>query len=311
MINVWFFGTPEPAAQILTQIFEAGDFKILAVVAQPDKATGRGHIKEAGAVKVAAEKRGIRVLQPESLLDYNPPLEIPRPDIFIVYQYGLIMPESTLSLAKLGAINLHPSALPRYRGATPLHEAILRGDETIGISIMLMDTKMDHGPILAQTTLELQKDELYETVEARATEAGAKLLIPTARDFYNGKIVPAAQNETVAIFCQRIAKDQGRVNWQKPAREIYNQYRAYHKWPGIFTFWGQKRLKFLKISYDENETSTLVLKPAQVNLINNLLKIGTASGSIAVHELQLEGGKPLKTEQFLAGHRELAGAILK
>src|SRR3989338_6163849 len=224
-----------------------------AVVTQPDKAAGRKQEPLPSPVKLAALKLGLKIFQPEileivSLLEIftkNWKLKIPEADLYIAVSYGQIIPNDILNLPPFGILNLHPSLLPKYRGASPIHAAILSGDAETGVSIIKLDEKLDHGPIITTRNLKMSK-LYYKDLHDKRAEPGSELLTHTLPDYISGKIKPSPQDDSKATFTKRITKDDGRINWHKSAEEIDRMIRAYHLWPVAWTMLGSKRLKIFE-----------------------------------------------------------------
>ena len=182
------------------------------------------------------------VLEPENVKspEWAEKIKAIGPDIAVVAAYGQIIPQAILDIPKIGFVNLHPSLLPKYRGASPVQYAILNGERETGVTIMLMDDKMDHGQILAQEKISINEDEDTPSLLARTAELGAKMLVPTIRGYINKTIVPREQNHEAATFSKILKKEDGQIDWQKSATEIYNQIRALRPWPGT---WAVFRIK--------------------------------------------------------------------
>jgi len=261
-----FFGSSEFSVIILKHLIEAG-YLPLAIVTAPDQPVGRKQILTPTPVKILALEKNIPILQPKKLDDdfYNNVLNSLRQladqgndkkevDLFIVASYGKIIPKNILDLSKFGSLNVHPSLLPKYRGASPIQAALLNGEKKTGITIMLMDEKIDHGPILSSAKYPISETENFLTLHNRLAELGAKLLIATMPNFLAGKIKPIEQNHKVATFCKIIKKEEGEINWQKSAEEIYNQWRAYADWPGVYSQLAvnnkQLTIKFIEINIE-------------------------------------------------------------
>lgn len=302
--SVVFFGTQEFAASILTGILESQDFSVSLVITQPDKPVGRKQVMTPPPVKVLAESKGIPVLQPESLKNFIFP-DIPQPDFGIVAQYGKIIPQSILDWPKLGMINTHTSLLPKYRGASPVQAALLRGDTETGITIMLMDAGMDTGPILQQETIVIDPDDRAPDVEKKLATIAVPNLLHSARGLASHNLTPKTQDSSQASICGKLDRDMGKINWNTSANEIYNIFRALFPWPGIWTTWDGKRLKLLDI-----KPSTTSIKPGQAIVQNNTLLVGAAGGSIEILRLQLEGKSAMSAKEFLAGYKKIDQSIL-
>ncbi len=323
MIEIVYFGTDEYAAQTLEALVNTRDFKIVMVVTQPDRPVGRNQEMIKSPVKMAAEKYGIEVIQPETLKTiatqrtYTPtaPLEggaayvptvLPPADLNIVYRYGLIIPQHILDLPKKGTINIHPSLLPKYRGPSPIQTAIMNGETETGITIMLMDEKMDHGPILAQETFAIEADDTYHTLSARMTPRVNELLSQTIPRFLSGEINSKPQDDSAATFSKILSRDDGKIDWNKSADEIYNLYRGLTPWPGVWTMWRGKRLKLLSLKPSPTRGGT----EGGVTITDGRLCVSCGNGSIEVLELQLEGKKAVDVKTFLQGYKNISGAKL-
>jgi len=201
-----------------------------------------------------------------------------KPDLVIVANFGKILSRGILDIPCYGCINLHPSLLPKYRGPSPIQTAILNGDKETGVTIFLMDAKIDHGPILAQKKTVIGENENAEQLLKRLAILGADLLIDTIPDWIEGKIKLRRQDEKRATYTKLLTREDGEINWKKPVKFIERQIRALYPWPGTYTFYKRKRLKILKARLEKNK---LIIK-----------------------EVQLEGKKPMSFEEFLRGHRD-------
>lgn len=298
-----FFGTQDFGAGILLALIESGEYDIVTVVTQPDRPVGRKHELEASPVKQLAQKHGLKVLQPESLKNFEPIADI---DVGVVCQYGLIIPQTVLDIPKKGMINVHTSLLPKYRGASPIQSALMHGDTVTGVTIMLMDAKMDHGPLLSQGYVSIDSNDTYQTLSASMAPVAQNLLIRTLRDWLDGNTQPTEQDHAQASFCTLLNRDDGKLDFHKNKQELYNIYRGTFPWPGAWTTWDGKRLKLLNVK-PSHETSS----PGAALVKDGKLFIGCADGSLEILELQLEGKKAMSAEQFLAGHTNINGAQLQ
>lgn len=307
MLTAIFFGTQDFAASILESILASGEYELSAVVTQPDRPAGRRQEIIKSPVKLIAEKYNLRILQPETLKNWTKDYGLwPTADLYIVCQYGLIIPRQILDITKHGIINIHTSLLPKYRGASPIQTTLTRGDTETGISIMLMDEKMDHGPILAQEKIAIDSHDTYHTLSKKMEPLAAKLLLRTIPQYLNGNITSQPQDETQATFCKMITRDNGRVDWSKSAAEIYNLYRGLTPWPGIWTTWNGTRLKLLNIRPSIADKPS----PGLVREIDGQVLAGCGQGAIEILELQLAGKSPRLIKDFLLGHHNFIGATL-
>jgi methionyl-tRNA formyltransferase len=297
-----FFGTHDFAKTILQSLIDAGCVVEL-VVTQPDRPVGRKQEMQKPATKLLAEQYGIPVFQPEKLKDQK--IEISEDCQFAVCaQYGAIIPQSVLDLFPLGIINVHTSMLPKYRGASPIQSALRNGETQTGVTIMKMDKGMDTGAILSQSTIEIFPDETYPQLDARMAELGATLLNTTLPLYLNGSLIPEEQDHAQATGCKMISREDGKIDWNKTTEEIYNMYRAYTPWPGIWTMWGDKRLKLLAIKPSERKNS-----PGKAVVEGLRLFIGTCDSSVEIEQIQLEGKSVMTVEEFVRGYSGLFDAV--
>ncbi len=295
MIKVVFFGTQQFARGVLESLIKDSDFEIVAVFTQPDKPIGRKQEIQKSPVKIFAEEKNIPVFQPEKLKNYVMPNF--GADLNIVCQYGLIIPQNVLDSAKKGSVNVHASLLPKYRGASPIQSAILNNEKETGTTIMLMDSKMDHGPILAQEKIIIAPDDNYLTLNEKILPTACALLNKTIKEYLTGEIVPRKQNHEEATLCKMFNREDGQIDFAKSAAEIYNQFRGLYVWPGIFTFFEDKRVKLLNIKpADKN------IEPGKFIAENGKLFIGCAKGAIEIFKIQPEGKNIMTAEAFVNGY---------
>ena len=313
---ILFFGTPEFALPALEALIKNG-YRIAAAITRPDERVGRKQILTPPPIKVAAERYNIPVFQPERLdaRDFVSG-KIPRADLFIVAAYGKIIPVDILKLPRLGAINIHPSLLPRWRGPSPIQAAILHGDIQTGVTIMQMDAQMDHGPAIAASSFPLPAPGkiTYPELHDRLAKLGAELLIKTLSRWITGGIIPVPQDESQATYCKLLTKDGGRIDWTKPADQIERMVRAYRPWPGSWTVWksksGPRRIRIEEAdAIDDAPPAGGAAGMVWQNELHPLL-IKSGRGSLAVKKLRLEGKSPTDAASFLRGHPALLGAIL-
>lgn len=298
-IKTILIGTSEFAVRIYDRIYEK--FNIVAAITTPDKPVGRKQELTPSPVKVWAEKNKLPVLQLEKIKEL-------KPDLIILAAYGQIIPKEILDIPKYGALNIHPSLLPKYRGASPIQATILNGDEETGVTIMLMDKKMDHGQIISNFQFSIFNKPAYEELSNKLADLGAELLIKTLPDYINGKIKAKPQDHSKATFCKIIKKQDGKIDWNKSAEEIERQIRAYHQWPGAYTFWNNKQLKILEAETIFRQTQDK--KIGEVFLADNKeLIVQTGSGILILKQVQLEGKRLMAAKDFLNGHPKIIGTI--
>jgi len=314
-MRVLFMGTPDFAVPSLQRLVASG-FDVAAVVTQPDRPVGRGGRVQPPAVKSAALALGRTVLQPERLRD-PATLELFRslaPDVIVVVAYGRILRRDILDLPPLGCVNVHPSLLPRLRGASPMQAAIREGLATSGVTIMLMNERMDAGPILSQLSAPIFPDDTAASLSARFATLGADLLVDTVQRWASGAIQPVAQDDGAATYCQPLRKEDANVDWGQPAEVIARISRAQTPWPGCQSRWAGTAVQlFGLVAHPEWKGSeppgTVVLLPASTRALP-LLAVATADGAVAIPLLQLPGKRPLPAADFLRGQPRFVGARL-
>ena len=304
--SIIFFGTSEFAIPILEALHKES-YEIVAVVTTPDSAIGRKQILTPPPIKVTAQKLGFEILQPQSLkigslknsLEVeNLKLKIADADVGVVASYGKIIPKEIISSFPKGILNIHPSLLPKYRGPSPIQHALFNGDKETGITIILLDEKVDHGPVVARQESKIINYELWEELHNKLAKMGAELLVKTLPDYLAGKIKPKPQENSRATFTKIITKEDGKINWHKKAKEIHNQFRAFHKWPGIYTLWQDKILKII----DCKIYLGVQLPSGKIYQENEHLFVPCSKGRIELLKLQFEGGKVLTTKEFINGY---------
>ena len=280
------------------------DFNIVKVITQPDKRKGRGKNVVAPPVKIQAEKLGLDVIQPVSLRNNDElvseikSLEV---DFFVVVAYGKIIPDEYLVLPKLAPVNVHTSLLPKYRGAAPIQWAIYNGERETGVTVMLINSKMDEGDILAVERIPIKLEDSVYDVEKRLIKYGVNVLIKTLIRFCQGKIKPVVQSGTV-VYAPLIKKDDGRIDWKRDALEIYNQIRAFARWPKSFVFYKGNRINILSADI-VNEQFNNALPGDIVEISKNSIIVKCGNGALSLYELQREGKKPLPVKDFLSGFK--------
>jgi methionyl-tRNA formyltransferase len=306
--KIIFMGTPDFSVPCLKSLIN--EAKVIAVVTQPDKKVGRKQEIIPSPIKQFALKNSLEVFQPAKLkgnTEFINQLKKYEPDLIIVVAYGLLLPQEILSIPKFGVINVHASLLPKYRGASPIQTAILNGDKETGVTIMLLDDKMDHGALLAQKTITLTDNDNFTSLHDKLAQLGADLLIDTLPKYLNNELKPIPQDESKATYCQLIKKEDGKIDWNKPAEDIERQVRAFTPWPGAFTDWNGKQVKFIKSKVIELQNH----KEGEIFKINDGFAVACGQGALEIIELQLAGKKPMSAKEFLNGYNKIIGAILK
>lgn len=305
MVRLVYFGTNVFAADVLKSLAQNQGFSILAVVTRPPKPSGREQVPTPSPVAIAAKELGLPLLEPESLKNFVDE-RLHQADVFVVYAYGALLPKAVLAMPAHGTINLHPSLLPKYRGPTPVQTALINGDSSTGMSFMLLDDLMDHGPILEQITLPIAPDDTTDTVTAKLVANAKERLPKVIEGWVAQKLRAQPQDEGRAVICSVFTRDSGCVAWHSPAQTIFNLFRGLTPWPGIWTTWNGKRLKILRITLAQGHS----IAPGTVLVSNKQIFVGTGSGALEVLELQLEGKKVQTAAEFCAGYQTINGTIL-
>jgi methionyl-tRNA formyltransferase len=335
------------ACPSLEALLRAADFSVRAVVTQPDKPKGRDLKVQPGPIKKIALAHNLPVLQPARAREetFVSQLRQLAPDLIVVVAYGQILPQRILDIPRLGCLNVHTSLLPKHRGAAPIQWAIFNGDAETGVGIMKMDAGLDTGDIVNETRTPIADTDNAQTLHDRLAKLGADLLVRTLPDYIAGRITTRPQPGQGASYARKITKEDGRIDWSRPARDIWNQIRAFTPWPGAFTYLVNTPLQRGVGERSQTPTASAVLPvpgPTQKNDHTNdnpqarLLKIWNATvhegpitpappgevleagkagivvacgkQALRILEVQLEGGRRMTVEKFLAGHPVSSGS---
>ncbi|MFH0969589.1 MAG: methionyl-tRNA formyltransferase [Patescibacteria group bacterium] len=313
-IKILFMGTSYFAKEILASLIE-DKYKILGVVTQPDKKSGRERKIISSPIKEIARAQKIPFLQPEKLTEkVISQIKGSHPDLIIVAAYGKIIPKEIIEYPKFKSINVHPSLLPEFRGPSPIQNAILAGEKETGTTIMLVDEKMDHGDILAQKSIKMSEDDTTETLSEKLAKLSSYLLLETIPLWTEKKIKPQKQDNSKATYCQLIEREDGHIFWDSEAQDIYNKYRAFYSWPGIFSVWGNEkiiiRIKLTKIKLWEKDVENNC-QIGEVIKINDSVGVKASKGAIIMEEVQVEGKKLVLIKDFINGYPNFIGSKLK
>jgi methionyl-tRNA formyltransferase len=306
--RIVFFGTPSFAVPTLKSLFQGPD-EVVAVVTQPDRQKGRGRKVIPSLIKQLALQYGSVPLQPEKVKEeaFQETLSALQPGLFVVVAYGQILPRSILKIPKHGAVNVHASLLPKYRGAAPIVWAILKGEKVTGVTTMFMDEGMDTGDILLQREISIEDDDTAETLQQRLAALGAQLFIETLEKMKTGNIHPIPQDHLKATYAPPLKKDDGRIDWRKEAKEIDLQVRAFNPWPGAFTELDGELLKVyrgeVKKAKPAGKTGTVVWVGC------DFIEVETGNDSFLIREVQLEGKRRMDVRDFLSGHPITVGTV--
>lgn len=315
-IRVVYMSTPAFGVPALTLLAHDPRFEVAAVVTQPDKPAGRGLKRTPPPVKRAAERLGIPVLQPASLRTPEAVREIARlqPDVIAVAAYGLWIPGEIFNLPPKRSLNLHPSLLPRYRGAAPVVGALLAGETEVGLSVLFVEDEMDAGDILAQMRVPVMPGDTTATLMDRLAHVGAPFFVETLAGWVNGTIVPYAQDHSQASWIDRLRKTDGLLDWSLPAEELARRCRALSPWPGTYTFYRGQRL-LIHTAWPLNEdvhthVDTRHSEPGTVLALPQGIGVVTGSGMLMLERVQLAGRRTLDIRRFVCGQPGFIGSRL-
>jgi methionyl-tRNA formyltransferase len=308
-VKLVFLGTPEFAVPTLTQIVESGH-KVLAAYTQPDRPKGRGQQVSFSPVKEAALRLGLTVHQPERIRrpEVIQELAAAGADAMVVVGYGQIIPQAIIDLPRYGIINVHASLLPKYRGAAPVHRAVVAGEPETGVTIMRMVKALDAGDMLATAVRPIGPDETSDLVERDLAEMGARLLVDVVGRLEAGTVTAVPQDEARSTYAARLTKDEGLVDWTLPAHAIHNRVRGLYPWPHAYSYLDGSRIILLQTR--NVEPGTRHAAPGTVvEVTREAIHVATGhDGVIAIDRLQPEGRRAMRTSEFLAGRPLQPGA---
>ena len=311
--KIVFMGTPKFAVPVLEMLIEK--YGVDLVITQPDKKVGRKKVLTAPPVKVIAEEKGIKVLQPEKILnDENVLSELKElnPDIIITAAYGQLVPETILEIPKYKCINVHGSLLPKLRGGAPIQYSILEDHGKTGITIMYMVKKLDAGDMISKVEVDILDSDNYESLHDKLSIAGRDLLKETLPNIFTGNIAPEKQDDSLATFARNILREDEKIDWNKSAREIFNQIRALDPTPGAFTYLDENVLKIWNsevVDLEENFSSKKVGTIIKQDKKHIYLLCGENT-VLKVKELQISGKKRMPVVNFLSNKKDYVGTIL-
>lgn len=303
-------GTPDFSTKVLEMLIAEED--VIAVVTQPDRPVGRKRVMTPPPVKEVALENGIEVYQPEKISqsdDLQTLIDM-EPDLIVTAAFGQILPKSLLDAPKLGAINVHASLLPKYRGGAPIHQAIIDGEKETGVTIMYMAPKLDAGDIISQQAIEIEANDNVESMHDKLSFLGADLLKKTLPEIINGTNDRIAQDDDKATFASNISREDERIDWTQSAEQVYNHIRGLSPWPVAYTKLDDTNMKLYAARIEEGKKGN----PGEIlETTKKAIIVGTGSDdAIALTEIQLSGKKRMPTANFLSGYQEdLVGKELK
>ena len=309
-LRIVFLGTPQFAVPALTQLL-ASRHQVVGVVTQPDRPRGRGQKVSDSPVKMVAVEHGVPLIQPDKLRhpDVTATLRSWQPDLGVVAAYGKIIPKEILELPRLGMINVHASLLPKYRGAAPVHRAVIDGESETGVTIMRVEEMLDSGPMLARLTRPIDPNETSDIVERDLSELGAPLLVSVVDQMSEGDVPQELQDFMICSYAPKVTREEGLIDWSLPASYIHNRVRGLYPWPHAYTYLNGQRLIVLKTHVEAGTTDA---EPGTVlDASGGGIHVAAGHGGrLAIDELQPEGRRPMKARDFLAGHPIPSGARL-
>ena len=301
MTKVVFMGSPDFSLPTLRAL--DGEYDVVGVVTQPDRASGRGREFKPPPVKTLALELGIPVMQPEKLRhpEAIDQLRAWNPELIVVAAFGQILRKDVLELPPHGCINVHASLLPRWRGAAPINAAILHGDEETGVTIMKMDVGLDTGPMLSQRSVRLTREDMAGSVFEKLSMLGADLLIETLPDYLAGRLTPTPQPEEGVTYAPMLKKEEGQLDFNHDVHELERRVRAFNPWPGAFMDFDGALLKVHRARVETGEASI-----GQRLVYQNQPAVGARGGILILEEVQPAGKKSMSGKSFLAGARNWA-----
>ena len=307
-LSVVFAGTPEFSVPALEALV-ASRHRVVAVYTQPDRPAGRGQQLTMSAVKQAALRHGLTVEQPATLREASAVdhLQSYRPDVMIVVAYGLILPASVLSVPAMGCINIHASLLPRWRGAAPIHRALLAGDSQTGVTIMQMDAGLDTGPMLLEKTTAIARTDTTGSLHDRLAQMGAEAVIEALDGMIAGSLSPRPQPAEGATYAAKIRKEEALIDWSKPALELEHQVRAFNPWPVAQTSLHRQQLRIWEALATADRSDATPGTVTQAD--SNGIRVATGEGTLVLSRVQLAGRKAVSAAEFLNGQR-VEGVVL-
>ena len=302
-MKIILLGTPDYAAAALEALIEAGH-EVTAVVTQPDRPKGRSGQVQCTPVKECAVRHGIAVLQPIKIKTPEAIEELRKyeADVYVVAAFGQILSKEILELPRFGCINIHASLLPKYRGAAPINQCIIDGEQETGVTIMQMDAGIDTGDILTQKKVIIEEKETAQTLFDKLSQAGAALIVETLPKLERGEVTPKKQEESLASYVKMMDKSQGKIDWTRDAVSIERLVRGLNPWPSAYTFCQGKTVKIWRSDAVETAAED-TQQPGTIVLVGkDFFDIVCGAGNLRIYELQLEGKKRMDTKSFLLGN---------
>lgn len=311
-MNIIFFGSDNFAVPSLKSLLDR-QHKISCVVTQPDKKKGRHFLLSSTAIKTIAQQQGLKIYQPDNINHRQAISFLKRldADLFVVVAYGQIFSQQALDIPKIFSLNVHASLLPKYRGAAPINWALINGEKVTGITVIKMVKKMDAGAVILQQQTPISDEDTFITLEQKLSQQAAVMLAESLKLVENKNYILREQDEGAATFAPKLKKADGLIDWNKSAQQIKNLIRGCFFWPGAFTYYKDKLLKIYRAFVCQLASLPACQLPGQIIEISKEgILVATTEGSLLIEELQIEGKKRMKAEEFLAGHKVSVGEIL-
>ncbi|MFH0873688.1 MAG: methionyl-tRNA formyltransferase [Candidatus Komeilibacteria bacterium] len=303
-MSLIFWGTPEIAVPTLKAL--AAKKLISAVVTRPDAPAGRGKKINSSLIKQLAAELALPILTPIKLDEgFITELKKFLPATFLIFAYGKIIPPAILDLSEQPAINVHPSKLPELRGASPIQTALLTGLKQTAVTLMQLDARMDHGPILAQIPVEINDNDYFADLYQKAATISAHMMVDTIPQYLAGQLKPVEQNHNQATVCKKINMADGKLDWNEPAETVRNKIRAFTPWPSAYFFWNNKRFQIVKADVADNSNK----KPSGTWWTeNNQLFVACGQDALSITLIKPEGKKEMTGKEFVNGYK-IAGSL--
>jgi methionyl-tRNA formyltransferase len=314
-MKIVFMGSPGFAILPLQKLIQNGH-EVVAVYTGPDKPAGRGREPVPSPIKNAALSLNLTVIQISNLKtpEAIEQLSLLNPDVIVVASFGQFLPKAALNLPRYGCLNIHPSLLPQYRGPSPVISTLLDGHEYAGVSVMLLDTGMDTGPIYSRSQIPISELDDNLTLTDKLFQIGAAMVLEVLAFLPTKKIRPEPQNENFASVSREIVKEDGKIDWNHSAQEIWRLTRAFRPWPEAYTYWQGKQLKIVEATpingVESLEIGKVIVLSDRPERSGMRLGVITGHGLLGIIKLQIEGKKVMSAEEFIRGQRDFAGSIL-
>lgn len=304
-MKIAFAGTTEFGIPTLEML--KAQHELVLIITQPDKPAGRNKELTESPIKMWALKNNLDVVQPEKISEIMNTLADIKPDLLLVAAYGQILPKEILNISKFGSVNIHGSLLPKYRGASPIQTALLNGDKETGITLLLMDEKMDHGPIIAKRTIPIDDKDDYLSLYNKLAKQSAQTVAEVLPNWFDGKIKAQEQDHNRASYTNLITRKDAKIDWTKPAQQIEHMVKAFYPEPGAWSMFDGKILKIIKARAVSEAKIEL---PGKLYRTSDQLMVKCGTGSLLLLEIQPEGKKPMAGKDFANGIRNLSEKLL-